>query len=88
MPVCPDYGVAAVSEMVHAFPEAISLMARTIRQTIQAYEPRLTNVQVRHVPSEDMILRFDITAQIVVEGSKTPVRFETTIDTSRKLSIH
>jgi len=89
MLTCPDYGICDVSEMVHSFPDAIAMMARSIRHTIQTYEPRLTNVQIRHVPSEsaDLTLRYEITAQIAVQGSKTPVKFETTLDPSRKLTI-
>jgi predicted component of type VI protein secretion system len=49
----------------------------------------LANVQVRHVPGDgtDLILRYEVTAQIVIEGSKTPVKFETAIDPTRKLTI-
>jgi type VI secretion system protein len=89
MLTCPDYGIADVSEMVHAFPDAISLMAQTLRHTIQTYEPRLQNVQVIHVQSEggDLALRFEIRARVAIEGSRTAVKFETTLDTSRRLSI-
>lgn len=85
---CSEYGVASLSELVHAFPEAIDLMMRTIKASIQSYEPRLRNVVIRHVPAEDMMLRFDISAQIVLGARSTPVRFETTIDTTRQISIH
>lgn len=87
MLTCTDYGVANVTEMVHAFPDAIALMARSIRHTIATYEPRLTNVQVRHVPSEDMTLRYEITAQLLSDGHKAPVKFETSIDTSRRVTL-
>ena len=83
----PDYGVADVSEMIHAFPDAIAEMARSIRHTIQAYEPRLTNVRVKHIPSEDMTLRYELTAQLVTGASKVPVQFETTIDPSRRIVV-
>ena len=83
----PDYGVADVSEMIHAFPDAIAEMARSIRHTIQVYEPRLTNVRVKHIPSEDMTLRYELTAQLVTGTSKVPVEFETTIDPSRRIAV-
>ncbi len=35
MVTAPDFGVVDVSELVHSFPDAIALMARTIRQSIQ-----------------------------------------------------
>jgi type VI secretion system protein len=89
MLTCPDYGIADVSEMIHSFPDAISLMAQTLRHTIQTYEPRLQNIQVIHIPSElaDLTLRFEIRARVVLEGSKTAVKFETALDPSRKLTI-
>jgi type VI secretion system protein len=85
---CPEYGVESISELLHSFPEAIDLMMRSLRNTIVAHEPRLKNVQIRHVPTEDLILRFDIIAQVVLSGLKTPIRFETRIDSTRHVSIH
>src|SRR5262245_2100354 len=48
---CPDYGLVEVSEVLHDFPEAIGLMQRSLKNSIQQYEPRLKNVQVRHMKS-------------------------------------
>jgi type VI secretion system protein len=89
MLTCPDYGIADVSEMIHSFPDAIGMMAQSLRHTIQTYEPRLQGVQVIHVPSEgaDLTLRFEIRARVAVDGSKAAVKFETTLDTSRRLTI-
>jgi len=90
MLTCPDYGIADVSEMIHSFPDAITIMAQSLRHTIQTYEPRLQNVQVIHVPADllDLTLRFEIRARVVLEGgSKTAVKFETSLDTSRRLTI-
>jgi type VI secretion system protein len=89
MLTCPDYGIADVSEMIHSFPDAIGLMAQSLRHTIQTYEPRLQGVQVIHVPSEgsDLTLRFEIRARVAVDGSKAAVKFETTLDPSRRLTI-
>ena len=89
MLTCPDYGIADITEMVHSFPDAISVMAASLRHTIQHYEPRLQNVQVVHVPSEvlDLTLRFEVRGRVVLEGSKTAVKFETALDPSRRLII-
>jgi type VI secretion system protein len=86
---CPDYGIASVSEMVQLFPDAISIMAQSLRHTIQSYEPRLQNVQIIHIPGDgtDLTLRFEVRARAALEGSKTALKFETTIDPSRRLSI-
>jgi type VI secretion system protein len=86
---CPDYGIASVSEMVYLFPDAITIMAQSLRHTIQTYEPRLQNVQVVHVPNEtlDLTLRFEVRGRAVVEGSKTMIKFETALDPTRRLTI-
>jgi len=89
MLTCPDYGIADVSEMIHAFPDAIHIMAQTLRHTIQTYEPRLQQIQVLHVPSEgaDLTLRFEVRARVVADGAKRTVRFETMLDASRRFTI-
>jgi len=87
MLTCPQYGTATVSEMVHAFPDAIAEMARSIRATISEYEPRLKNVRIVHIPAEDLTLRYEISAQLVAEGQPIPVRFETSLDTNQRISV-
>jgi type VI secretion system protein len=75
--------------MVYLFPDAITLMAQSLRHTIQTYEPRLQNVQVVHMPSEtiELTLRFEVRGRAVIDGSKTAVKFDTALDPSRRLTI-
>lgn len=89
MPMRPDYGLPCVSEMVHSFPDATSAIARALVHTIEAYEPRLTNVSVRHVPAStaELVVRFEVTAELRGEGSASPIRFSTSIDASRRVRI-
>jgi type VI secretion system protein len=87
MLTCPDYGAATVSEMVHSFPDAIAEMARAIKNTINAYEPRLTNVKIVHIPAEDLTLRYEISGYLVTDGAKVPVQFETSLDPSQRLTV-
>lgn len=83
----PDYGLVDVSELIHAFPDAIAMMAKAIRNSVQKYEPRLANVMIKHVPSElgDLTLRFEISATLV--DGKSRVKFETSLDTARKFEV-
>ena len=78
---------ASVSDIVHAFPEAIDEMARSIKATIQSFEPRLTDVTVRQVPSEDLTLRYTITARLREDRTGQRFQFETSVDASRRLTI-
>lgn len=89
MLVRPDYGLPSVSEMVHSFPDAASALARALLHTIEKYEPRLTQVKVRHVPSapSDLMVRFEVTAMLSGSDEATPLRFETRIDSSRRVSV-
>lgn len=88
---CPDYGLAEISEVLHDFPEAIGIMQRAIKNSILTYEPRLKNVQVRHIKNEgthSMILEYEITAQIHhPDGRKQGVRFGTSMDNNGKVKL-
>ncbi|MCL2725576.1 MAG: type VI secretion system baseplate subunit TssE [Polyangiaceae bacterium] len=88
VPIRPDYGLPDVSEMVHSFPDAIDALARALTHTIEKYEPRLLDVVVRHVPSDtvDLVVRFEVTARIA-DLQHSPVRFETRIDSSRRVQV-
>ncbi len=90
MVTAPDYGVVDLSEIVHSFPDAIALMARTLRHSILTYEKRLANVQIKHVPIEnasDLNLRFEITGTMVNGDRRAQVKFETMIDPKRRVTV-
>jgi type VI secretion system protein len=71
--VCaPEFGVTDFVDMVYAFPGSVQQLVKSIRTTILEYEPRLQNVNVRHIPEEDSLtLRFEISAQLVSEPNRT-----------------
>ena len=85
----PDYGMPDMADMVHSFPEAIDLMRRSIRISIEKYEPRLGGVVVTHVADEDdpFHLRFEIRGQLTAEGERVPVAFRTTMDASGRAQV-
>lgn len=88
---CPDYGLIEVSEVLYDFPDAVGIVQRALKNSIQTYEPRLKNVQVRHVKSEnahEMILQFEITAQLQLsDGRRQAMRFATSVDGSGNVKI-
>ena len=88
---CPDYGLIEVSEVLYDFPDAIGIMQRSIKNSIQTYEPRLKNVQVRHLKGEDiheMMLVFEITAQLQLpDGRRQSLRFATNVDPSGNVKM-
>jgi len=88
---CPDYGLIEVSEVLYDFPDAIGIMQRALKNTIQTYEPRLKNVQVRHLKSDlgnEMMLSFEITAQLhLPDGRRQSLRFSTAVDGSGNVKV-
>lgn len=88
---CPDYGLIEVSEMLHDFPDAIGMVQRAIKNSIQNYEPRLKNVQVRHIKNEQMqamVLEFEITGQLhYPDGRRSALRFSTAVDQSGNVKL-
>src|SRR6478735_131831 len=87
----PDYGLVEVSEVLYDFPEAIGIVQRSIKNVLQTYEPRLKNVQVRHIKNEashQMFLEFEITGQLAFpDGRRQQLRFTTAVDPAAKVKV-
>ena len=89
-PVAPEYGIPDIVDLLHSFPESIRIMERAIRNTIEKYEPRLTNVRVRHLMPEDdvFMLHFEVTAVLSSPDSKKEsVWFETKVAHSGEVTV-
>jgi len=88
---CPEYGVMQLSELVHDFPDAIGTMQRAIKNTLALYEPRLKNVQVRHLKRDtphDFTLEFEITGQVQLpDGRRQAVRFASSLDSRGNVNL-
>ena len=87
---CPEYGMLSVVDVVHSCPDALGMVAKSIKLAIERYEPRLVNVTVRPLgnePGAPLSLRFELTAQLVNGTRRAAVRFETQIDAARKLEV-
>lgn len=82
---CPDYGVPDVTHLLHDITEAVAVIQRGVKASIQLYEPRLKNVQIRHVKNTNSIgqpsMMFEISGHILLaDGRRQPVRIGTTMD--------
>jgi type VI secretion system protein len=88
-PSCPEFGIPDFSDLVHQFPGAIQTLQRAIRETITTFEPRLRQITVRHVPSEDpLTLRFEITAHSVsARGARGAFRFNTQMSPGGRMNV-
>jgi type VI secretion system protein len=88
-PIQDDYGIPDLSDLLHSFPEANARMRTAVKAAIEKYEPRLRRVSVKQTndPEDIFTLRMEITAELVTEGTKTPVWFETRIDPSGEVLV-
>lgn len=88
-PTCPDYGIPSLEDVMHGGSEALRELTAEIKRSIETYEPRLRTVRVRLVPKgeETTLLRFDITAELVVGGRRSRVHFETRIEDSGRMTV-
>lgn len=85
----PDYGLPDFNDLVLRFPDAILELRRAIKLCAEKYEPRLTNVKVDYLPDEEnpLGLRFEITAQLVIDGERAGIWFETTLNSAGKVAV-
>jgi len=84
----PDYGTSDLSDYYTGL-EAIDTLRREIRQTVEKYEPRLTNIQVSSAAREDdpYHLYFEIVGTIVSEDRTTPAVFRTMLEGTGELKV-
>lgn len=76
----PDYGLESLSDLLDAFPDAANVWKKSIQETIEKYEPRLTKVRVRPLPSDNpLTICFEISARLASD-QKSPVRLQTKVD--------
>ena len=74
--------------MVHNFPNAALIMERSIRATVTEYEPRLKNVRVRLVPSDDPLkLVFEIAARLAGDKHQGLVRVRTEVEPTGRVRV-
>lgn len=84
-----DYGLPDFAELLRDYPDSLRDFERSIRMTIQKYEPRLKMVRVRLLPNEEdlLTLRFQVSARLVGQERRVPVLLESTVDQDGKVNI-
>ncbi|MGQ9366153.1 type VI secretion system baseplate subunit TssE [Azospirillum sp. ST 5-10] len=75
----PDYGMPDFNDLALQFPDAIDVIARELKATIRAYEPRLKNPKISHLPDPDnpLALCYRIAAELTEDGQT--MTFETVL---------
>lgn len=84
-----DYGMPDLTDLPHAVPDSVETVRRAIQQGIAKYEPRLQGTRVTHIVEEDdpTILRFEITARLVIDGERQPVRYESVVNPAGRVRL-
>ena len=83
----PDFGLVDFSDVCHTMPESIGAIQQSIRATILKYEPRLRNVSVRFVPTEDPLqLRFEVVARLA-DARRSVVRLRTQLSAGGHMRV-
>ncbi|HBP23659.1 MAG TPA: type VI secretion system baseplate subunit TssE [Planctomycetes bacterium] len=89
-PAQPDYGVPAPSEIVYGYPSAVTRMQKHIKGLIDKYEPRLADVEVIHIESDErnqLTLQFQIQGRLCTSANSTWISFLTRFDPSGRISL-
>lgn len=89
-PAQMDFGIPSPSEIAQGYPESLATMQKTIRQCIEHYEPRLRDVQVMRIESDDLKLavRFQVTARLATSKDGRQVSFSTLMDPSGHVNLN
>jgi len=88
-PSAEQFGIPDFADIVHSFPVAIQTIQRAIKDSIQRFEPRLVQVNVRHVTSENpLVLRYEITAQALRGNSRVPLKLTTQISAGGHVDVN
>lgn len=89
VPIGEEYGLPDFCELFRDYPDSLRDYERSIRLTVQKYEPRLTSVRVKLIPNEEdpMTLRFQVSARLVTREQRVPVVLESTVDQDGRVLI-
>lgn len=85
----PDFGMPDFNDLVGKFPDALSIISAAVRRQIEEFEPRLTNVTVRHVPdrSNPLRLAFRIHATLLLEDGSQRLAFDTVLNNNGYVNV-
>lgn len=85
----PDYGMPPPSEIVHAFPRAVTRVQQHVKRLLERFEPRLCDLEVTHLENEQdkLSLRFQIQARLATSPSAMWVSYALRFDPSGRVTL-
>jgi type VI secretion system protein len=89
VPIAEDYGVPDFTTLLQGYPHSLQDFERSIRESIQKYEPRLKAIRVSFLPDEEdpLSIRFQILGKLATGDHEDPVHFESTVGSDGRISI-
>ena len=85
-PSCPSYGLLDLIPLLKDLPHSGLTICARLRETIEAHEPRLTQVRVTQVKTaEPLGLQFAIEASLAQTGAH--IAFKTQVIASQRLEV-
>jgi type VI secretion system protein len=87
--LAPDYGLDDPSHLFHSYPGGLDEWLAQLAHAVQLYEPRLADVQVRSLPTEDLdfTLRFEIRGTLTLRDRSDRTKFTASIDPLQRWSV-
>lgn len=81
VPTRPDWGLSDLHDLALRMDRDAHILAGEIKRQIEAFEPRLRRVRVRHRPGGEqlMVASFDIHAELVFTDESLSVSLQTRI---------
>jgi type VI secretion system protein len=85
----PDFGMPDLNDAIGQGADAVLGVARTVKQQIEMFEPRLKNVSVRFLadPDNPLQLDFQITAMLQFEDQTERVSFDTILSDDKRFKV-
>ncbi|WP_127089590.1 type VI secretion system baseplate subunit TssE [Aquabacter cavernae] len=85
----PDFGMPDFNDLAGKFPDALAIIASAVREQIEKFEPRLSQVTVRHVPdrSNPLRLAFRIHATLNLEEGGQRLSFDTVLNNNGFVNV-
>lgn len=86
----PDYGLPDLNQMHLSLHDAMVSIRAHIETAIRRYEPRLHHPRVipEANPGSPLNLRFHITGEVIVDGSRFPIAFDADLTGGGKIKVY
>ena len=86
---CESYGIPDLTQIVNGVPERAREIEKALEKCIREYEPRLTHVEVEHVPNAHgpMTACFKVRAGVSSGKSTEDLWFETVVVSSGRVRL-